>query len=121
MLTVFVYGTLLQGQENHNAYLLESEFLGNAELAGYGLYAVSSYPGIVQKKGKRVKGEIYKVDKKTLKKLDILEGEGSLYIRKQVDAITSEGIIPVFTYIWNNSIEGVRRINYEQQPWKNSI
>lgn len=121
MVTVFVYGTLMRGQINHSYYLSKSEFLGEAELSGYAMYAVSSFPGIVTEPSEKVKGEVYSVDVETLRKLDCLEGEGSLYLRKIVDLQLNYETIQGFVYIWNHSIRDLQKINYESQPWKGCI
>lgn len=115
---VFVYGTLMNGHGNHRYYLSESEFLGKGEITGYALYAVSSFPGIVPEVGEKVKGEVYKVDRDTLKRLDSLEGEGSLYLRKQVDVLVEGQIVQAWTYIWNLKTECNEKIKYDAQPWK---
>ena len=121
MVTVFVYGTLMRGHINHNYYLSKSKFLGAAELSGYAMYAVSSFPGIVTEPSEKVKGEVFSVNIETLKKLDCLEGEGSLYIRKMVDLQLNNETIQGFVYIWNHSIRDLQKINYESQPWKGCI
>ena len=115
---VFVYGTLMQGYGNHRNYLSQSEFLGKGEITGYALYAVSSFPGIVPEHGEKVKGEVYVVDRDTLKGLDSLEGEGSLYLRKQVEVLVDGQIVQAWTYIWNHETEGKDKIKYADLPWK---
>lgn len=71
MFRVFVYGTLMRGEENHEPFLAGSRFVCHAELPGYALYKVDScYPGIVPEEGERVKGEVYEVDTGTLTLLD---------------------------------------------------
>ena len=115
---VFVYGTLMQGYGNHRNYLSQSEFLGKGEITGYALYAVSSFPGIVPEHGEKVKGEVYVVDRDTLKGLDSLEGEGSLYLRKQVEVLVDGQIVQAWTYIWNHETEGKDKIKYANLPWK---
>ncbi|HEY8889919.1 MAG TPA: gamma-glutamylcyclotransferase family protein [Clostridium sp.] len=121
MIKVFVYGTLMRGRINHSYYLSKSKFLGEAELVGYAMYCVSSFPGIVTEQSEKVKGEVYCVDEKTLRKLDNLEGEGSLYIRKMVDLQLNNETIQGFVYIWNHTITGVQKISYALQPWKRGV
>lgn len=115
---VFVYGTLMKGHGNHRYYLSESQFLGKGEITGYALYAVSSFPGIIQEVEEKVKGEVYQVDQDTLKRLDCLEGEGSLYLRKQVDVLVEGQRVQAWTYIWNHKTQGNEKIAYEAQPWQ---
>jgi len=121
MLKVFVYGTLISGHINHSYYLSKSKFLGEAELAGYAMYSVSSFPGIVSETFGKVKGEVYSVNEKTLRKLDSLEGEGSLYNRKMVDIKLNNETIQGFVYIWNRSTSDVQKISYASQPWKGDV
>ena len=115
---VFVYGTLMNGYVNNRCYLAQSECLGKGEITGYGLYAVSSFPGIVPEDGEKVKGEVYSVDQDTLKRVDGLEGEGSLYLRKKVEVRVDSQIVQAWTYIWNQENSGQRKFEYEAQPWK---
>lgn len=121
MVKVFVYGTLMRGQINHSYYLSKSKFLGIAELPNYAMYAVSSFPGIVTEPSGKVKGEVYSVTVEILRKLDCLEGEGSLYLRKIVDIELNNETIQGFVYIWNHSTRDLQKINYVSQPWKGCI
>ncbi len=115
--TVFVYGTLLKGQENHERFLWNSEYLGKASVAGLDMYDIGSFPGIVPGDG-TVKGELYEVSKATLRKLDYLEGEGSLYIRKCRCALDYTGSIHLaLTYEYNHSVEGLNLIPEVFQPY----
>lgn len=115
---VFVYGTLMKGHGNHRYYLSHSEYVGTGEISGYALYAVSSFPGIVPEGQERVKGEVYKVDQDTLKRLDRLEGEGSIYLRKEIEVTVNGQSLMAWTYLWNHGIEGTEKISYDVQPWK---
>jgi len=56
-----------------------------------------------------------------LRKLDCLESEGSLYIRKMVDLQLNNETIQGFVYIWNHTITGVQKISYALQPWKRGV
>ena len=114
---VFVYGTLMKGHGNHRSYLSKSDCLGKGEITGYALYAVSSFPGIVPENGEKVKGEVYQVDRDTLKRLDCLEGEGSLYLRKKVKVRVDDQIVQAWTYIWNHETRSTEKIKYDAQPW----
>lgn len=114
---VFVYGTLLKGERNHNYFLHDSTCLGTATLSGYDMYDLGTYPGIVSGSG-RVKGEVYEVSEETLRGLDYLEGEGSLYIRKQAEVTTEKGeVILAYIYVYNHSISGYKRIPENLQPY----
>ena len=81
---VFVYGTLMKGLSNHFFCSEFDQTVAPASLRGYGLYQVASYfPGIIEESESMVLGEVYDIDEVTLKKMDSLEGEGDLYIRKE--------------------------------------
>lgn len=114
---VFVYGTLLNGREYHSQYLFQSTFLGRAEVMDFAMYAVSAYPGIVPEIGEKVKGEVYAIDRETLMRVDDLEDEGSLYVRKTVKVFLEGQMIPAWVYIWNQGIRG-EKISYQAQPWQ---
>lgn len=115
---VFVYGTLMRGHGNHSYYLTQSEFLGTGEITDYAMYEVSSFPGIVPESGEVVKGEVYRIDQDTLRRLDQLEGEGSLYLRRNVEVLLNGKLVQAWTYVWNHEITGKVKVNYEAQPWK---
>ena len=78
---VFVYGTLMNGEDNHH-FLENSKCLGKAAIEGYDMYNVGGfYPAIIPGNA-RIIGELYEVPNEDMPSIDILEGEGSLYIRK---------------------------------------
>lgn len=89
---VFVYGTLKRGIHNH--HLLEkSEFIGNAYTVDtFKMYTVG-FPIIMPADGPdawAVYGEVYDVDDDTLKRLDNLESEGSMYLRKPINVVLEQ-------------------------------
>ena len=53
-----------------------------AKVEGYSMYHVSYFPGIVLTRVK-YSWEVYQVDEKLLRQLDILEAEGHMYIRQK--------------------------------------
>ena len=107
---VFVYGTLLEGEGNHSYYLQGSSYKGKAAVSGYEMYDIGAFPGIVPGNGS-IPGEVYEVDYETLRNLDYLEGEGSLYFRKSVPVKMSTGESAfAWIYVYNGSVEGLERI-----------
>lgn len=107
---VFVYGTLMRGEANHEYYLTDESFKGNASASGFEMYDIGAFPGIVPGDGV-IPGEIYEVDDETLQRLDYLEGEGSLYIRESVPVIMSTGEEDfALIYVYNGSVEHLERI-----------
>ncbi len=81
---VFVYGTLRQGESNHN-YLTDSEQLGRFDTQPeYALHDLGPYPGLVAGH-QSIHGEVYRVDEETLAKLDILEDVPVEYRRETIE------------------------------------
>lgn len=105
METVFVYGSLRQGQPNHR-YLKGQEYLGEYKIVGFDMYNVGSFPAIVPGSG-IVRGEAYRVDDAALARLDRLEGHPRMYRREQV---AIEGILITllgWAYVWQRSVSGM--------------
>jgi gamma-glutamylcyclotransferase (GGCT)/AIG2-like uncharacterized protein YtfP len=83
---VFVYGSLKRGFSNHSL-LTSSKFCGITETIDpiFEMYSLGSFPAVVETgNGFHITGELYEIDSVTLKMLDRLEGNGSLYTRKLV-------------------------------------
>lgn len=118
-INVFVYGTLMKGNSNYESFLGEAEFIGEFVAEGFALYDLGSYPGIIHSKSDKIKGELYRINNETLKKLDRLEGEGSLYIRKSISVVNnSNEVQEAYTYIYNQGVSRKVKISYENQPWR---
>ncbi len=114
---VFVYGTLMSGNYNH-FYLGSAEFMGAGAVSGFDLYQVNSYPGAVRSAAGTIRGELYAVDAKTLQMLDLLESEGSLYLRETVSVrLDGGGSADSYIYIWNGDIADCEKVPAEMQPW----
>lgn len=87
---VFVYGTLKRGYGN-NRLLSESTFIEEAVVRGFKAYN-SGFPVSCHSENDRLKGEVWDIGdtdkdataKRTLRNLDSLEGEGTMYIRKSI-------------------------------------
>ncbi len=93
---VFVYGTLLAGEGNH-------ELLDGARRVGHGttlpvfeLRDLGPYPGLVEGGSQAVVGEVYEVDEVMLRALDAFEDHPRLYRRMAITL--SDGQI-VQTYV----------------------
>ena len=72
-------------------------------LLGYGRFAIKDrpYPGIVEHEQGQVVGHVLVIDcdyENVVKRLDMYEGDE--YIRKEVEIITSGGIIKCLTYVY---------------------
>ena len=109
---VFVYGTLMNGESNHH-FLENSSCLGASTVEGYQMYNVGWYPAIVAGDG-MVIGELYEVPQEDMSRIDMLEGEGSLYIRK-CEMTSSESLAYIYEFL--EDTEGLERIS----SWKDYI
>ena len=109
---VFVYGTLMNGESNHH-FLEESICLGIAAIEGYEMYNVGWYPAIVPGKN-TIPGELYEVHENDMTSIDMLEGEGSLYIRKCKET-TDKSLAYIYEYAQDT--EGLDKIS----SWKDYV
>lgn len=108
---IFVYGTLMKNMRNHY-YLEDSTYMGETEISGYEMYDLGYYPGIVKGNG-IIKGEVYEVTEDVMKKIDILENEGNLYLKKEENTLFGK----VYIYVYNKTLYNMKKIPYEMQPY----
>jgi len=81
---VFVYGTLLRGEVNHQR-LAGAELLGDCRTEPcFTLFNLGAYPGLGRGGRTAVAGEVYRVDGAGLKFLDRLEDYPRLYDRQLI-------------------------------------
>jgi gamma-glutamylcyclotransferase (GGCT)/AIG2-like uncharacterized protein YtfP len=81
---LFVYGTLLRGEDNH-ALLRECRFAGDARTEPcFTLIDLGPYPVMVRRGTTSVVGELYWVPLETLTALDRFEGHPHLYERSRI-------------------------------------
>lgn len=101
---IFVYGTLMSGQRAH--HILEGcTLLGTWLLQDYAMYNLGNYPGIVEKEGKCVIGEVYTIPKALLIPMDEYEEEGSLYHRRTVTVTKGAERLEVQAYIYAREVD----------------
>ena len=80
---IFVYGSLLRGETNHDA-LAGAVYVGEATTEPrYALLDLGEYPGLVEGSA-RVVGEVYDVSDEVLATLDVLEDHPRLFRRKRI-------------------------------------
>lgn len=118
---VFVYGTLLKERSNYKHFLAPADPVIRGEIEGFKMYDLGSFPGVVKGEGK-VKGEVYRVTKEQLERIDRLEGEGSLYTKEEVlvkGYLDDVRELIAYVYIYNHSVENFPEIPYDAQPYKN--
>ena len=113
---VFTYGTLLRGERNHHL-LNDLDFVCEAKVMGFEMFNLGTYPGIYDGNG-TILGEIYYVNDETLKELDILEEEGSLYTRRIVKAYSMDKEYDVFIYVYNQKELNPKYIGENIYSWK---
>ena len=102
---------------NHERYLKGRKYQGQAVLPGYALFNLGSFPGIIPDANERVLGELYDIDEKTLKRLDVLEDNGRLYSRKTTEVWRGDIKIKAEVYVWNGEVSQKNKIEFSSQPW----
>ena len=118
---LFVYGTLLDKQNEFGAYLSENcSFYADGKIPGK-LYDLGEYPGVVltNEENKFVYGKIYHLNdaEKVLELLDDYEGFGpqqeqpNLFVRELTDIEISTGNLQCWAYLYNLSVEGFKLID----------
>jgi gamma-glutamylcyclotransferase (GGCT)/AIG2-like uncharacterized protein YtfP len=78
---VFVYGTLLSGEPNHDRLRGARLLASTRTEPRYTLLSLGPYPALVEGGDTSVTGEVYDVDDDLLRALDRFEGVPSLYRR----------------------------------------
>lgn len=82
---LFVYGSLLRGEENHGV-LAAARLVARARtVARYTLVDLGPYPALLEGGDTAVAGEIYEVEEELLAVLDEFEGHPDVYVRRSVD------------------------------------
>ena len=101
---VFVYGTLLRGEGNHQ-YLRTARLVGEARTSpAFRLHDLGAFPGLVAGGEHVVAGEVYEVDDATLAALDQLEDHPEFYRRTGV--VLDDGTAAVTYLLAPDQVEG---------------
>ena len=117
---LFVYGTLLDTQNEFGAYLnANCTFYADARFKGR-LYDLGEYPGAITdyNADSYVHGKIYRVNEvsKVFKQLDFYEGYGpdeaqpNLFVRELVLAESVNKAIECWVYLYNLPVDELRLI-----------
>jgi gamma-glutamylcyclotransferase (GGCT)/AIG2-like uncharacterized protein YtfP len=116
---LFVYGSLLDGNNEFGQYLIHNAiFVGPALFKGR-LYDCGEYPGALgDKNGCYIKGSLYQLREVTaaLAVLDDYEGFGAdekqpnLFVRELITVTFNDELIECWIYLYNLSIEGLTEI-----------
>ena len=109
---IFAYGSLKKNFKFHY-YLENSEFISTGVTKNkYAMYEYydAGFPYLSKEEIFNVKGEIYKIDKKTLKELDKLEGYPTFYDRELIDINLENGEnIKAYTYFLKETIKNISK------------
>lgn len=93
---IFVYGTLRRGEANH-CLLSAADCLGpHRTCARYRLLHLGRYPWAVEGRSTAIVGEIYRVSRRQLLRLDRLEAYPSLFTRRLIK--TPQGRAWIYLY-----------------------
>lgn len=100
---VFVYGTLKKGFPNHKPYIQDNggKFICNSVMPGL-MFHQGGFPAVLIDKEvtSKVHGEVWEVDNKSLREMDVLEGVPYHYTREEVDLGGNIGKVWVYVYPW---------------------
>ena len=109
---LFVYGSLMKGQSAHEL-IKDSVCRGKYALKDYAMFDLGAYPGIKERNGETVVGEVYVINKNLIPELDRYESEGSLFVRKQLEVVSDKEKITANAYVYLGSVE--------HKPMKNEM
>ncbi|AOZ87448.1 gamma-glutamylcyclotransferase [Bacillus xiamenensis] len=115
MKTLFVYGTLLKHEKDHETFMKESSLFATSAWIKGRLYDTGAgYPVCVVSEHYAVYGELYEVSDETLNKIGELE-EG--YDKQEIDVMTDQGQIQAIAYtVGEQKASGLKEI--ESGYWK---
>lgn len=103
MHTVVVYGSLKRGRYNH-PLLSDAEFLGTTELVGT-MYAVSSYPALLDEGDTKYEAEVYKVNDRVFDAIHNMEiGAGYKEMAVNIKGEDGEVIADAVAYYADDSL-----------------
>lgn len=90
---LFVYGSLKRGKE-YNYLLEKAKFISEAvTLEKYAMY-LDDIPYVYKnRKISYISGELYEIDDKILREIDLFEDHPKFYFRELVEVKTTKGII----------------------------
>jgi gamma-glutamylaminecyclotransferase len=81
---LFVYGSLLASESNHEV-LAGATFVGEARTPStFALHDLGAYPAMIEGGGHAVIGEVYEVDARVLARVDEYEGHPTLFRRTTI-------------------------------------
>lgn len=105
---VFVYGTLKRGGALHHYHMKGARFVAEDVVLNCTLYMLEWYPAVIHGGKENVSGEVYEISKAQLQKMDVVEGEGTLYKRELVT--TARHKYTAWMYFYLQSVDDAQRI-----------
>lgn len=113
---LFVYGTLKKGGHNH-FFLKDSKFKQHYKFNNHALVDLGhGFPYMIRSEGS-VYGEVYEVDDKTIKNIDLLEGVPGLYKRALANYKTLDSIELAGLYYYYTDIQDVEHKKVKDNYW----
>ena len=110
---VLVYGTLRHGERAEYLLGTNRKMLGAVRVPGFDIYHLGSFPGIRPNPTGTITCDLFEIDESEVRGLDRYEGEGSLYIRDEVELESGDR---AFIYIYNHTPQEKEKI--ESGEWK---
>jgi gamma-glutamylaminecyclotransferase len=104
LLYLFVYGTLKRGECNHGL-LAGQQFIQEAVTEpAYRLLDTGPHPALIEVPtgGRTIHGEIYRIDRPTLARLDVLEEAPRVY--RLATVRLQDFLEPVVTYLYQQDV-----------------
>jgi gamma-glutamylcyclotransferase (GGCT)/AIG2-like uncharacterized protein YtfP len=87
MIHVLVFGSLKRGFRNHH-FLATSRFTGSGTTRReFDLLDLGYFPAAIKPGTFAIQGEVFMVDQKTLRRLDLFQSNGTFYQREQHSVI----------------------------------
>lgn len=119
---VFVYGTLRQGEVNHQRIEAADCISQTASIKG-AIYTTKRYFPALIDGNQTVYGELFKVNDEQLKAIDELEGyvgdgKDNFYDRRLVTVKTDQGEVEALTYFLNEAHHDMLGEAVQHQDWK---
>ena len=104
---IFVYGSLKRGFSNHKL-LEDSKFFGLTETVyrNFRMHPLlGSFPAVTVAidDAFAIMGELYEVDAATMKRIDMLEGNGTMYTRRLVSVYNGSEIVEAWMYLMSEN------------------
>lgn len=109
MTYLFVYGTLMRGQERHRLIADQTFIAAASTTPDYRLYDVGVYPALVEEQpGRCIAGEVWLVADERLALLDRAEGvDEGLYARRRVQLQPPHDGWNAQAYCYTRSVRGL--------------